>query len=281
MKVVFCTDDKYRYLILLKVAVRSLRAIMGNDIECLCVYAGNKEETLQELAADQIPVARYTPRLQFAGKGSHIEKSKGCFLKLELCLLPELINDDFVLYCDTDVMFIRSIAELLQEKPSLMAMAREYTAPFYHDYQNLDYVYNDLNYNVPLPFPIWTFSSGVVVFNLRELRKHHRIDHFLAFSQQNMIKIGNLDQSLLNYYFGKRITLLDAKWNRPPYHKDCHDTAHIVHFHGLKPWESVHPSVTILEGFDGNDFPAMREKWFEWLSQDEKDNLKTRLATIN
>ena len=35
MKVVFCTDDKPRYLTLLKVAVRSLREVMGQDAPCL------------------------------------------------------------------------------------------------------------------------------------------------------------------------------------------------------------------------------------------------------
>ena len=40
MKTVFCLDDKIKYLTLLKVAVRSLRAVQGKDALCLCVYAG-------------------------------------------------------------------------------------------------------------------------------------------------------------------------------------------------------------------------------------------------
>ena len=67
MKTVFCLDDKIKYLTLLKVAVRSLRAVQGKDAPCLCVYAGNDAALLAELAAENIPVARYTPRLDPSG----------------------------------------------------------------------------------------------------------------------------------------------------------------------------------------------------------------------
>ena len=39
MKVIFCLDHKPSYLLLLKAAVRSLRAVPPGA-DCLCVYAG-------------------------------------------------------------------------------------------------------------------------------------------------------------------------------------------------------------------------------------------------
>ena len=269
MKVVFCTDDRPRYLTLLKVAVRSLRHVMGQDAPCLCVYAGDNGATLDLLARERIPVARYTPRLRFDEAGEHVRASRGCFLKLELALVPELAEDDYALYCDTDVMFLRPLDELFALRPSYMAMAREYTAPFYHEYDKLTDAVATQIYTVPMPFPIWTFSSGVTLFNLARLRRLRLIDHFLAFSQQNLDRIGNLDQSLLNYYFGKRITRLDDRWNRPPYHADCHATAHIVHFHGPKPWEGKTGQQWARE-LAINDFDCMSRMWAEWLSPEER-----------
>ena len=49
MKTVFCLDDKRPYLMLLKVAVRSLRAVQGEDAPCLCVYAGQDAALLEAL----------------------------------------------------------------------------------------------------------------------------------------------------------------------------------------------------------------------------------------
>lgn len=279
MKVVFCTDDRPRYLTLLKVAVRSLRHVMGEDIPCLCIYAGDRADTLRLLENERLPVARYAPRLDFSGAGKHVRESRGCFLKLELALVPELAEEDYVLYCDTDVMFLRPLDELFALRPPYMAMVRECTAPFYHEHASLSYELGGHTYTVPMPFPIWTFSSGVTLFNLARLRRMRLIDHFLAFSQQNLDRIGNLDQSLLNYYFGKRITRLEERWNRPPYYADCHATAHIVHFHGPKPWEGKDRYWQQNEHLAINDFEPMSRLWKTWLRPEEQSDANYRYQT--
>ncbi|WP_297670708.1 glycosyltransferase [uncultured Desulfovibrio sp.] len=267
MKTVFCLDDKIRYLTLLKVAVRSLRAVQGEDAPCLCLYAGQDRSMLDALAAERIPVARYTPRLDPSGFTPLGQACAGCFLKLELALVPELADDDMALYCDTDVLFYRPLDELFALTPPYMGMAREYTAPFYHEHKSLSYMHRGERYTVPMPFPIWTFSSGVSLFNLARLRKRGLIDHFLAFCAENESRIGNLDQSLLNYFFGKRITRLDDCWNCPPYREECRDTARIVHFHGPKPWETGNTGLTDLRI---NHFDYMRDVWMGYLTQEER-----------
>jgi hypothetical protein len=269
MKVVFCIDDNPRYLLLLKVAVRSLRALHGADVPCLCVYAGQRTDVLDTLEDEAVPLARYTPRLLPELLPQRAQRCVGCFLKLELALVPELRDDDFALYCDADVLFYRAVTELLHIRPAYMGMAREATAPFFHEHQRLDYKFRERKYVVPMPFPTWTFSSGVVLFNLRRLRHRGMIEHFLAFSLQNAGNIGNFDQSLLNYFFGRRITRLPDRWNRPPYQHDCPETAHIVHFHGPKPWDKTSfPELRI------NCFEAMRAAWMEYLRGDELEQCK-------
>ncbi len=128
------------------------------------------------------------------------------------------------------------------------------------------YAWRENDYVVPMPFPIWTYSSGVVNFNLARLRRFDYIHNFLAFCEQNVQYIGNLDQSLLNYFFGKRISRLEDKWNRPPYHEDAIETAHIVHFHGPKPWHVLGPKWQDLRM---NCFEPLRHAWAQYLTPAE------------
>lgn len=265
MKTVFCLDDKRPYLMLLKVAVRSLRAVQGEDAPCLCVYAGQDAALLEALDREGIPVARYRPRIDPAGLTPLGQACAGCFLKLELALVPELARDSHVLYCDTDVFFRRPLQELFALRPPYMGMAREYTAPFCHEHQSLSYRYRGESYTVPMPFPIWTFSSGVALFHLEKLRQRELVEHFMEFCRENESRIGNLDQSLLNYFFGKRITRLEDRWNCPPYRQEC-DAAHIVHFHGPKPW-ATGPDLADLRI---NHFERMSRLWMEYLTDEER-----------
>lgn len=272
MKTVFCIDDNPRYLRLLQVAVRSLRVQQGADAPCLCVYAGNNATVLDTLRAEGIAVARYKTRLTPDCIPPQFHRCIGCFLKLELALVPELAADDYVLYCDVDVLFHQPINALLQERPAYMAMAREQTAPFFHEYERLDYQWQGNSYVVPLPFPIWTYSSGVVVFNLHRLRRGHLLDNFLAFCMQNVHRIGNLDQSLLNYYFGKRISKLDPGFNRPPYEQDALENGTIIHFHGPKPWDV---GLDYWQDLRVNCYEPLRHVWLDYLHPHERAEVES------
>jgi len=274
--VLFCIDDNPRYLPLLRVAVRSLRRTQGPDASCLCVYAGNDHNLLAALERERIPCARYTPVLDKTVIPQSFHRAIGAFLKLELALLPELAETPYCLYCDVDVMFLRPLDELLAQRPRCMAMAREQTAPFFHDYERLSYTWRGKDYVVPMPFPIWTFSSGVVLFHLQHLRRHEYIRNFLAFCAQNLERIGNLDQSLLNYFFGKRIVKLDGRWNCPPYRRGAANEGHIIHFHGPKPWEIRRPLWNELRI---HDFWTLRETWKSFLDAEELELIRKWEAT--
>lgn len=268
MKIVFCIDDNPRYLMLATVAIRSLRRLYGDDVPVLCVYGGSDPAVMQAVRAERIPLARYSPVLNHETVPTQFHRAIGAFLKLELALVPELADQDYVLYCDSDVFFHARFDDLLALRPTYMAMAREATAPFYHDIQQMTYTYRGNSYTVPLPFPIWTFSSGVVNFNLGRLRRHDYIHNFLAYCLQNVHHIGNLDQSLLNYFFGKRITKLPPACNCPPYRADSRDEGQIVHFHGPKPWDIHAP---LWKDLRINHYAWFRERWFELLSAQEAE----------
>ena len=269
MTVVFCIDDNPRYLMLFKAAVRSLR-LLHPDVRVVCVYAGNLSAVLDAVPAEGAELARYTPVLRPSVIPPEFHRCIGAFLKLELALVPELAHEEKILYCDCDMMFIRPLDKLWALQPRLMGMAREATTPFWHVCEQMDYTWRGLHYVIPMPFPIWTFSSGVVLFNLARLRAHDHIHNFLAFCEQNVHRIGNLDQSLLNYFFGKRITRLDPCWNRPPYQADCLSAGHVVHFHGPKPWDINLPLWQDLRIYD---YEAARARWKSLLNAEELRNV--------
>lgn len=266
MTVVFCLDDNPQYLMMLRVALRSLRAV-NNAARTVVVYAGCDETLVHAIQAEGAEVARYTPTLSPDIIPPNFHRCIGAFLKLELALVPELLNETKILYCDCDVMYMQPLDELMAMQPTYMCMAREATAPFWHQRESMTYVWRNNKYVMPMPFPIWTFSSGVVLFNLEKLRRCDHIHNFLAFCAQNVHHIGNLDQSLLNYFFGKRITRIDGCWNRPPYHMNALANGKIIHFHGPKPWEIERKLWTNLRI---NDYFAARERWFSFLQPHEK-----------
>ena len=272
MKVVFCLDDKPQYLMLLKGAVRSLRRVHGPDVPCLCVYGGKDERIAEAVQEENIPFAwRKTPLLNYESMPQRTHRVMGAFLKLELSLVPELAAEDYVLYCDTDVYFHRPITGLLEMKPAYMAMAKEETAPFHHEYEELTYTYKDHEYTVPLPFPIWTYNSGVVLFNLERLRRHDYIHNFLTFCRQTADKIGNFDQSMLNYFFGKRIERFDQVYNCPPYMFSSKEEGCIVHFHGPKPWDTQRK---MWQDLRINHYWHFRDLWLALMTDAEKEEIQ-------
>lgn len=162
-----------------------------------------------------------------------------------------------------DVLFYRALDALEDVVPPYMGMAREFTAPFYHERERLHYDFRGKTYAVPLPFPIWTFSSGVALFNLERLRRHDLIEHFLAFSLQNVHCIGNLDQSLLNYFFGKRITRLKIAGTAPLTRPTPWTRRISCTFTDPSPGISQAPGAGSCSI---NHFEALRRVWLEYLA---------------
>lgn len=266
MKVVFCLDDKPQYLLLLKGAVRSLRQIYGPDVPCLAVYGGDNQEVIRGIEKENIQLARHKPVLNRDNLAPAMHRVMGAFLKLELSLLPELADDEYVLYCDTDVFFNRPIDALEEIKPPYLGMAREQTALFYPDHESFSYTHKGREYTVNMPFPIWTYNSGVVLFNLGRLRSHDYIHNFLDFCWQVSDRIGNYDQSMVNYFFGKHVTKLNPLYNCPPYMPESKDEGIIVHFHGPKPWEIYIP---LWKDLRIGHFDYFRNRWLELMGPEE------------
>ena len=243
----------------------------GAEVPVLCVYGGQNEKLLAGLDGEGIPIARYSPILNRETLPKQCHRVLGAYLKLELSLVPELAGEEFVLYCDTDVFFHQRFDELFELRPPYLGMAREETAPYYHSVENMTYTFRGNTYNVPLPFPIWTYNSGVTLFNLGRLRGHGYIHNFLAFATQCTGIIGNYDQSLLNYFFGKRITKFSRIFNCPPYQPFSLDRGRIIHFHGPKPWDTAQP---FWESLRINHYDRFRAMWYDLFTEQEQQTIR-------
>ena len=267
MKIVFCLDTNIRFQLLLAVAIRTLRQTYPRADVCV-ISSGGKEGILDSLHDLNVHLVHYKPFLNESNVPAKYHRAIGAFLKLELAMVPELAEHDRVLYCDCDIIFNKPIDELFDMRPAYLAMAKEETIPFFSDYEILGYVHNERKYLIKMPFPIWYFNSGVVLFNLERFRKNGYIHNFLAFCQQNLHRLDNYDQPLLNYFFGKRITRFDQIFNCPPFLADSKSQGRIIHFQGPKPWQR---GSNFLRDLQSGHYPFFCDMWYSHLTNQEKE----------
>lgn len=212
------------YATMCKVAV--LSALEHTELEPYLVYDGEKGELTDWLEARGVNVIYARTRLYDDVRAIAEERNNplilaigaGTFLRTELpVILPANgIDDQYILYTDCDVMFCRDVTEQLSRiKPVFFAVAPE------HDPKN----YRRMN-------------SGVMVMNLRGLRRHDR--KFMEFSRRHMAEFTKsaFDQNAYRLFFRiARFTLwnhLPLELNWKPYW-GLNPDAGIVHFHGPKP----------------------------------------------
>ncbi len=145
---------------------------------------------------------------EMADAGRYSRSYAGHWLRCEIPLIEN--EDEFVLYTDCDVVFLRGI-RMRTIRPPLLACAPEFKM------EGADY-----------------FNSGVMWMNVAGLRDASPT--FLAFARDEIRKLdGEVyhDQFAYNAFFRDRWTSLDPKFNWKPYWNDI-DRASILHFHGAK-----------------------------------------------
>jgi len=178
----------------------------------VCVHRPKWEPRLLEILHHSTDSAR---------KASHLysvpEMVLGTFFRLDIAVLPELLQFEHVLYTDTDVLFNNDITDMQGEGltlPSTIQLAIE--TP------NLA-----------------VLNAGVFFASMRFLRKTHSglIQALLSSESIDYGSYGPGDQGLLNMYYEKELKtvgLLSEKlFNAKAY--SATNQARIVHFHGPKP----------------------------------------------
>jgi hypothetical protein len=199
---------------LIRSAVNSARE--NTTLDAFMIYDGEDSEFIRELRSIGITVIRH--RLTFynfiakyqsenrAGDWHHLQIASGAFLRVDAPLL--FPKDDFILYTDCDVMFLKDPC-LAGMRPAYFACAPERAR-------------GDARH----------INTGVMLINIQRLREDHA--DFCKFIQDNYSIMEAFDQTAYISYYEGRNDLLSDELNWKPYWGVDGDPA-IVHFHGPKP----------------------------------------------
>lgn len=194
---------------MIKAAVRS--AIANTTLEPHFIYDGEPDELTEWLENNGVTVIYH--RVSFYNKieenflPESLHIPSGAYLR---CDIPALNSEDeYVLYTDCDVIFLRDVNFENIPKPKFFACSSQFNKRDFAD-----------------------FNTGVMVMNLPSLRKSY--DKFIEFICSNISTLNVFDQSAYQIFYGIKNTPLDIKFNHKPYWGVDNDAA-IVHFHGAKP----------------------------------------------
>ena len=202
MNIAFICDRKY--LIPTKVAINSI--VQNKDeSDYICIYIigvglsfADFEWTMQ-FQNQQVHIKPIFPEEYFTQVTiRHLYVSKAALYKF---LLPELIGVDKILYLDSDILVLSSLKELYEKDLGDMyaAVVKDMGAELEDKYHKKIKVSN-------------YFNSGVMLLNLKELRKD-KIHQKLIDIRQRDSSSTFMDQDTFNKVFDNRIMLISPKYN--------------------------------------------------------------------
>jgi len=166
-------------------------------------------------------------------------------------LLPQLLNFPRLIYLDCDVLVFRDLSELfdLELSPSkvIAAVRDSETLTLGDDSYTLAGAMN-------LPADGRYFNSGVMLMNLKELRKENFTEKSLEFFKNCRGAYRFWDQSAFNFLLHGQIQELPDCWNRASWRfdeQDDNDLDCVLHYTSSAPWLGgiPGPAQTLFEGF--------------------------------
>lgn len=253
MKAVFTTNhdhNSYSSHRLLKVAITSLK--LNTTLEPVVIWDGQQDKTTGWLEDNNVPVIYHT--LSFKDKITHFEFRKNMcqnhmidrmyryypyynktFIITESMRLdiPDLFpEDEYVLYCDCDVMFLK--------EPTIST----FKSPLGASVRDGEF-----------------FNNGVMVFNLPEYRKFHEKFKQFYIDSNYVFEIGNTTtQGAYNTFFKNNVhdIGLDNNWHS---FWGVNLEARIIHWCGPKPFEYEEMKKEFLRHSD----PTLIEHKYEFM----------------
>jgi lipopolysaccharide biosynthesis glycosyltransferase len=199
------------------VALKS--SIKNTKLKPIIIYDGNNEQFQKEVADLGGKVINHV--LSFSNKPGFTNRTqqwqntaRGAYLRTDIPLICKQhnITDNYVLYTDTDVIFLKDV------EPELSALTPRYFAVC-PEFKKTEWSY---------------FNSGVMLINLKNMTEIY--NEFLEYMEQKgyLFKMSkNYDQAALNEFFEKTYERLPLKFNHKPYW-GIDNTASIIHYHGPK-----------------------------------------------
>lgn len=202
----FRTDHDWPDMI--RVAVES--ALQNTNLEPHFIYDGQPSPLTEELSKNGVTVHFHKLSFEQAiidykpDDWVYQSIARAAFLRFDIPLFAK--DDEFVLYTDVDVVFLKDL-DFSEYRPNIFG-----AAPQMSQGQK------------------WDMNSGVLLLRLSAM---HRDREALSSFAINNLHIG-LDQEILRAFYGKNYLLLPDIFNWKPYWGKNDDAA-ILHWHGPKP----------------------------------------------
>ena len=234
----FSTDDNY--VPFLDVAISSLIANASKDYKykIIVLNTGLKKENTDKI----LRLKNETFDIEFANIKSKIERlmSKlpnifhfGLAAWYRLFIESLFPQYDKVIYLDCDLVVLGDISKLynLDMKDNMLAGAIEqfvYTTDVFRNYAQVCLGLDPANY----------INSGVLMMNLKEIRKNHLQERFTYVLEKYNFDTIAPDQDYLNFLCQGKIMYLPNGWNKTPLPVDCVGDLNIMHYALYKkPWQ--------------------------------------------
>ena len=233
----FAVDDTY--IPFLAVSLQSLISNSSKENKYLIkiLYINVSEENMLKIKKFE----KENIKIEFININNQLEKvqeklytrnyfSKTTYFRL---FIPELYPQyDKVLYIDSDTIILEDIAELYNEEigNNLVAGIPDgavQTIEIFQEY--VEKVVGVVDYNN-------YFNAGILLMNLKELRKYKFQEKFLYLLEKVKFEVAQ-DQDYLNRLCKGRVKLLDDSWNKMPIMGISDKKVKIIHYNlGFKPW---------------------------------------------
>lgn len=202
MNIVFICDRNY--LIPTRVTINSIIKNKGNN-EKLCIYIIGVGLLIEDFDMfmhfkdESVIIEPIVPKENFEQiLIEHWYVSKAALYKF---LIPELIDADKILYLDSDIIVLGSLAKLYETDLGDMyaAVVRDMTAEVEYQFQ--------LKHNIP-----YYFNSGMMLLNLKELREQGIAEKLIAIRKKDTSNLF-MDQDTFNVAFNKKIMTVSPEYN--------------------------------------------------------------------
>jgi lipopolysaccharide biosynthesis glycosyltransferase len=201
------------------------------------IFDGDKDQYIHKLEKMGVTVIQHRSSLHHEITDyykAHSKVALGAFLRIDLPFICNTIGieDDYILYTDTDVLFKDDISDLINLKPEVFLISNEFKKVFQRG----------------------SVNSGVMWMNWKSLNSSY--EEFRIYIKNNFFNFKVFDQCAFNLFYYNLYEELDYHYNYKPYW-GLSDQIKIIHFHGPKPENS--PDNPIFKSYPHLDTPFFRE----------------------
>lgn len=174
----------------------------------------------------------FNSEIQFIEVGNEMDNcytvrdiSKATYYRL---LIPWLVPEKTVVYCDGDIIFTRSIRTLYEHSINDKLIAAVHTP--YYDSPDFRSYSSKLKLNA-----LEYVNAGIMLMNCAQMRRENLKEQFMAHTGNQYCY---QDQDIINIVCKGRILYLPLEFNYPSYlFRATEKKPAIIHFSGPKPWK--------------------------------------------